>query len=73
LIGHDGLRPLSEAVLHEGLRVLVAVVREDHVGLSVARRSVGILPSRKLDLIPCLLLEVREEVVLEATILRRHH
>jgi hypothetical protein len=49
--------------LHEGLRVLVPIVGEDHVGLSVTCRTVDILPRRELDLKSCLPLEVREEII----------
>ena len=72
LIEEDRLRPLSKAVLHKGLRVFVTIVGENHIGMSVVRWPVDILSCRELDLMPHLPLEVGEEIVIEAAILRGH-
>ncbi len=69
LVGEDSLGPLPEAVLHECLRVRVAVVGDHHVGLTIAWWTEDVHLSCELDLIPRLLLEVGEKVVVEAAIL----
>ncbi len=70
LTKEDSLSPLPQAILHEGLRVLVPIVGEDHVGLYVACRMVDILPHRELDWVSCLPLKVGSEIITETTILR---
>jgi hypothetical protein len=55
---------VPQAVLHKGLRILVPKVGENHVGLSVAWRTVDILPRRELDPISRLPLEDREEIII---------
>jgi hypothetical protein len=72
LIGEYWLRPLSEAILYEGLGVPVTIVRDDHVGLPSARRPVGIALGCEFDVVPRLLLKVGKEVIVEATLLRCH-
>src|ERR687890_2127944 len=69
LVGEDSLGPLAEAVLHEGLRVRMAIVGDHHVGLTGTWWTEDVHLSCELDLIPRLLLEVGEKVVVEATIL----
>src|SRR5919199_1759603 len=73
LVEEDTLRPLPEAVLNEGLHIPMAIMGEDHVGPSIARRSVDVLPGREFDPVARLSLEVGEEVVVETSVLRSHH